>query len=149
MIWFVNLVLFVAACLLSLTVEYFGYHASETIVQSTKEANRVMTNIKISGIAPEEELNYTIESSRLNQNPNDGLGQIEKPFAAHFNRQGYLRTARSDTGTYYEDAKYIVMEGNVNVSVMNGVDLIPVISNTQKMRFNLSHAEDFHLPDIQ
>ena len=149
MLWFVNLGLFVVACFLTVAVEYFGYDASVPVVQSTQQANRVMTNIKINGIAPREELNYTLESSMLNQNPEDGLGQIEKPFAAHFNRDGYLRTARSDTGTYYEDARYVVMEGNVKVSVINGVDLIPVISNTDKMRFNLSHPEEIPLPDIQ
>lgn len=147
--WLVNLGLFVVVCLLALTLEYFGYQVSETVVQSTKQANRIMTNIKIQGVAPREDLNYTLETSRLIQNPDDGVGRIDQPFVAHFNHDGYFRTAQSDSGIYYEDAKFVVMEGNVRVSVVNGIDLIPVISSTHKMRFNLSQPDEMPLPDLQ
>ncbi len=133
----VGLVTFAAiglVAMISLVARDDGTVADET---DFLQRYRVIENVEITGVVPDSQVNYTIESIRLLQFPERGISDMTEPRVTQIDAEGYKRVLEADTGRYYEVDQEVSLKGNVSIALTNPDQSNTMASTTDELTFKL------------
>jgi len=103
-----------------------------------EEREQVMKNVKITRTAAGLDVNYMIETNRLEQYPERKLAKLDFIRLTVIDQQGNQRVMTAPMGLYDQDSNKIEMLGGVNVTDTNGTDsAVSANLNTEKLTIEL------------
>ena len=141
--WFAKILTFGTVCFVVTTIGLLMLDGDigETSPEIAERV-RTLTDVKITGITSDSGLNYTIETSRARQYPEQEISKLDAPKVMQVLAEGQTRTISADTGVYYEASETIVLTGNVSVTESgNGADS-PLVTNTDTLTIELGKIKD-------
>lgn len=114
--WFATTLVLVAVCFVVTTIGILVIDDDAGMTPpAVTEIERTLTDVKITGIASDTGLNYTIETPRALQYPEQEISNLDAPKIIQFFPERQTRTISADTGVYYETSGSLVLTGNVTI----------------------------------